>query len=246
MFYNYILTELKYFSKYFFMYFFWKKYKPYGIIIGKKGVFYMKKHAKSIKHEVPKSIERSIKPEKKSKGPITKDDKLYTYLESLLGNEILEDAMQMSRIDEIDVYLESEAHMLAEQEIFSEYELENGTGDGYEDMLEETLLFNMQNEEVDDMIMYQRIYDRINSLPTLEARNAMYERFAPEIMRGRDRSIRLVARMERKLAKARAIDEMRKAAKNRRVSLKPKFAKKDKEREHDGRKKDSLADGYPY
>ena len=200
----------------------------------------------STKQDVVKTNKKSEKKKKRSNGPITKDDKLYLYLESLLGNEILEDAMQMSRIDEIDAYLESEAHMLAEEEIFSEYEMEYGSGDGYEDMLEDNLLAGMENEESADMIMYNRIYDKIDSMPTAELRNAMYARFAPEIMRGRDRSIRLVARMERKLAKARAIDAMRKAAKERRVSLKPKFTKKKQEREYTSRQKESVSDGYPY
>lgn len=206
----------------------------------------MKKHKMSMKQDVVKTNKKSVKSEKRSNGPITKDDKLYSYLESLLGNEILEDAMQMSRIDEIDSYLESEAHMLAEEEIFSEYEMEYGSGDGYEDMLEDNLLAGMENEESADMIMYNRIYDKIDSMPTAELRNAMYARFAPEIMRGRDRSIRLVARMERKLAKARAIDAMRKAAKERRVSLKPKLTKKKQEREYTSRQKESVSDGYPY
>ena len=206
----------------------------------------MKKHKMSMKQDVVKTNKKSVKSGKRSNEPITKDDKLYSYLESLLGNEILEDAMQMSRIDEIDAYLESEAHMLAEEEIFSEYEMEYGSGDGYEDMLEDNLLAGMENEESADMIMYNRIYDKIDSMPTAELRNAMYARFAPEIMRGRDRSIRLVARMERKLAKARAIDAMRKAAKERRVSLKPKLTKKKQEREHTSRQKESVSDGYPY
>ena len=179
---------------------------------------------------------------------VKKDDKLFSYLQNILGREILEDAEQMARLDEIDVYLESEAHMLAEQEIYDEYEAEFGEN-GFEDMLEDKLLAGMENEEYDDMLMYNRIFDKINSVPSLEMRQALLDRFAPEIMRGRERSMRLVARMERKLAKARNLDRMRSAARSRRVSLKPKAQKKKREdREHEDRdrKKESVADGYPY
>ena len=184
----------------------------------------------------------------KAENLVKKDDKLFSYLQNILGKEILEDAEQMARLDEIDVYLESEAHMLAEQEIYNEYETEFGD-EGFEDMLEDKLLASMENEEYDDMLMYNRIFDKINSVPSLEMRQALLERFAPEIMRGRERSMRLVARMERKLAKARNLDQMRSAAKSRRISLKPKVQKKEREdREHDdrGRRRESVSDGYPY
>lgn len=166
------------------------------------------------------------------------------YLESLLGAEEIEDAVQMSLLDEADSFLDSEAHALAEQEIMAEYEGEHGSMDGYEDMLEDKLLSGMQQEESADIFMYSRIQERLDRVQSPEARNKLLARFAPEIMHGRDRSIRLLARLERKLAKARELDIKRNTMKRGRISLKPK--QKDKERVHPGREKESTSGGYPY
>lgn len=173
------------------------------------------------------------------------------WLESIIGSEILEDAIQMQHLDEFDNYLDSEAHMLAEEDIASDYFLENGSMDGYEIMLSDKLSDNLHNEESNDLAMYNRIMDRLYSIPSLELRNVLLARFAPEIVRGRERSMKLVARYAKKLAKAQEIDARREALKERksaRVSLKPKTKNNSNERDdHDySRKKSSVADGYPY
>ena len=173
------------------------------------------------------------------------------WLESIIGSEILEDAIQMQHLDDFDNYLDSEAHMLAEEDIASDYFLENGSMDGYEEMLSDRLSDNLHNEETSDLVMYNRIMDRLNSIASPELRNTLLARFAPEIVRGRERSMKLVARYAKKLAKAREIDARREALKERRngrISLKPKT--KNNSNEHDekdfSRKKSSVADGYPY
>lgn len=174
-----------------------------------------------------------------------------SWLETIIGSEILEDAVQMERLDEFDNYLDSEAHMMAEEEIASDYFLENDTMDGYEDMLSDKLSDNLHNEESNDLAMYNRIMDRLNSVSSPELRNILLAKFAPEIVRGRERSMKLVARYEKKLAKAREIDARRKIIRekrNARISLKPKQKNNSNERDdHDFyRKKSSVADGYPY
>ena len=104
---------------------------------------------------------------------------------------------------------------------------------------------------VNSMVSAQDIMDRLNSIAFPELRNTLLARFAPEIVRGRERSMKLVARYAKKLAKAREIDARREALKERRngrISLKPKT--KNNSNEHDekdfSRKKSSVADGYPY
>ena len=173
-----------------------------------------------------------------------------SWLETIIGSEILEDAAQMERLDEFDNYLDSEAHMMAEEDIASDYFLENDTMDGYEDMLYDKLSDNLHNEESNDLAMYNRIMDRLNSVASPELRNVLLAKYAPEIIRGRERSMKLVARYEKKLAKAREIDarrEMIREKRNARISLKPKSKNNSNNRENDFyRKKSSVADGYPY
>ena len=165
------------------------------------------------------------------------------YVDSLLQNEIIEDAERMSELDEIDSYLDSEAHVLLEQEMASEYELEHGSMDGYEEMLADRLEAGLGKEESSDLLMYSRIQDRINNVKSPELRDKLYARYAPEIIRGQTRSRELLARMERKIAKARKLDAQRAALRVKsKISLKPKV--KSKEREHPGRVKE-IGGGYP-
>lgn len=166
------------------------------------------------------------------------------FLENILGAEELEDAMSMSALDEADSYLDSEAHHLAELQVMGEYEFEHGSMDGFESLLEDRLS-GMQQEESGDISMYARIQERLDRVQSPEARSKLLARFAPEILKGRERSMRLIANLERRLAKARSLDTQRGYASKRSVSLKPKFAK-EKEREHPGRVKESTSDGYPY
>ena len=155
-----------------------------------------------------------------------------TDIENLLGNEVLEDMGQNTMMDEIDNYLDSEAHILVEQEMLHAYEMEHGSNEGYTDMLADRL-GDAIHEESSDIAMYNRIQDKINSVPSLAARKRLYEKFAPEILKGRERSTRLVARAQRKLDKLRAIESRRSV----RVSLKPN-QRDNREREHPGRVKE--------
>ena len=198
-----------------------------------------------VKESVPKQREaRTFVPQQTPSEPATIDMSLES---SLIGAEYFEDAENMNELNDIDAYLNSEAHVLAEQEILDEYIMENGSEDGYEDMLEDHLLAGMRSGETADILMYDRIRDRIEQAPTLELRQALYAKFAPEIMKGRERSRRLVARIERKRERARALDAQRASLKNK-ARLRPKDKKKDKDREkeHEGRTKKTIADGYPY
>lgn len=154
------------------------------------------------------------------------------HIERLLADEVLEDIGQNAMIDELDNYLDSEAHVLVEQEMAFAYELEHGSNEGYMDMLADRL-DSAVHEESMDIAMYNRIQDKINSVSSLAARKRLYEKFAPEIMKGRERSVRLVARAQRKLDKLRSIESRRSV----RVSLKPN-RKDDREREHPGRVKE--------
>jgi len=183
--------------------------------------------------------------EPKHKLEISKQPKMSQFniarLTAMLENELSEDWEQGMRLNEAESYLDSEAHVLIENEMLSEYEAEHGSADGYEDMLENKLLDGLQQEESADIHMYNRIFDRINNVSSPDMRNMLLARYSPEILKGRDRSVRLVARARQQLARARMMDARRKN-RNVTVSLKPKV--KGIEKEHPGRTKEPTG-GYP-